>query len=275
MRSLAQALLCWCLAVCLSLPTAAVAQEQSSQPGYEKFDAERSIVKRHFSGDSDFRGKSLTDVLALLMQQNFLCGIGSDEISGFDPAQWKSPRKIACVQRPSFDEASCKGLRLSIRGSWPISNLSPEKIYDQLETSIVKGYNVTCPWPQKVSLQSLIVQRPKAEAQFAASIAPLALTGRPVREAYGHFMKDRFNCGLQVDEGAAKADQAPRLVCARTPSRIAGCQEGRVTMTVQWSDPATISSSVFRQMDTARVSMVETECAIPNDLEDSNGGLKG
>jgi hypothetical protein len=101
------------------------------------------------------------------------------------------------------------------------------------------------------------------------------LAGGSAREAYGHFMKDRFNCGLQVEEGAATAGQSPQLVCARTPSRITGCWEGRVTMTVQWPDPTKISSNVFHQMDTARVSMVKTECAVPYDLEDSNKSLKG
>lgn len=275
MSLLAPVPLSWCLVAGLSLPVVAIAQDQMSQPGYEKFDAERSIVKRHFSGDLELRGKSLTEALTLLMQQHFLCGIGSDEIPGFDPERWGSPRKIACVQRPSFDEANCRGLRLSVRGSWPVSNLSPEQIYDQLETSIVKGYNVTCPWPQMVSLQSLMIERPKAEVKFAASIERLMLAGGSARAAYGHFMKDRFNCGLQVEEGAATAGQSPQLVCARTPSRIAGCWEGRVTMTVQWPDPAKISSNVFHQMDTARVSTIKTECAIPNDLEDSNKSLKG
>ncbi|SDZ72122.1 hypothetical protein SAMN05518854_1231 [Variovorax sp. YR266] len=275
MSLLAPVPLSCCLAAGLSLPVVAIAQDQMSQPGYEKFDAERSIVKRHFSGDLELRGKSLTEALTLLMQQHFLCGIGSDEIPGFDPERWGSPRKIACVQRPSFDEANCRGLRLSVRGSWPVSNLSPEQIYDQLETSIVKGYNVTCPWPQMVSLQSLMIERPKAEVKFAASIERLMLAGRSAREAYGHFMKDCFNCGLQVEEGAATAGQSPQLVCARTPSRIAGCWEGRVTMTVQWPDPAKISSNVFHQMDTARISTIKTECAIPNDLEDSNKSLKG
>lgn len=252
-----------------------MAQDQMSQPGYEKFDAARSIMKQHFSGDSELRGKPLPEALTLLMQQHFLCGIGSDEIPGFEPERWGSPRKIVCVQRPSFDEANCRGLKISLIGTWPTSTLSPEKIYDQLEVSMVKGYNVVCPPPQMVSLQSLMIQRPQAEVKFAASIERLMLAGRSAREAYGHFMKDRFNCGLQGEEGAAMAGQSPQLVCARTPSKIAGCWEGRVTMTVEWPGSTSISSDVFHQMDTARVAMVKTECAMPYDLEDSSKSLKG